>query len=246
LGRKARIGAATLIPKRDVMLERVDEAGRELRPASLLEALRERTKALHTQAERSGIIADILHGRGTRAGYALLLRNLLPVYATMESELLRHHGAPDIGAIVYPELHRAAAIKSDLEGLAGQWSELPLLPAALDYTAAISTASAGGGHRLIAHAYARYLGDLSGGQILKRLLARSLDLPASALSFYEFTAIEDVAAFKARYRAAIDQVGDGLDDFDGVVEEGARAFELNIELSNALQAAAAELDGRAS
>jgi len=123
---------------------------------------------------------------------------------------------------------------------------LPLLPAALAYAAAISAASAGAGHRLIAHAYARYLGDLSGGQILKRLLARSLDLPAAALSFYEFPAIADLAAFKESYRAAIEQAGDVLDDFDGVVEEGALAFELNIELSVALQAAAATIEGRAT
>jgi heme oxygenase (biliverdin-producing, ferredoxin) len=219
------------------MLKRVDEAGRQLRPASLLEALRERTKALHTQAERSGMIAEILQGRGTRTGYALLLRNLLPVYATMEAELLRHHGSLGVGTIVSPELNRAAAIEFDLGQLTDNWSELPLLPAAADYAAAISAASVGSGQRLIAHAYARYLGDLSGGQIIKRLLARSLDLPATALSFYEFPAISDIAAFKASYRAAIEQAGDELDDFDGVVEEGARAFELNIDLSVALQAA---------
>jgi len=229
------------------MLERVDGAGRQLRPASLLEALRERTRALHTQAERSGLIAEILHGRGTKAGYALLLRNLLPVYSTMEAELLRHHGSPGIGMIVFPELHRAAAIESDLDHLSGTWSGLPLLPAAVNYATAISMASsAGGGHRLIAHAYARYLGDLAGGQILKRLLERSLDLPATTLSFYEFPAIADIAAFKVSYRAAIEQAGDILDDFDSVVEEGALAFELNIELSVALQAAAATIEGRAT
>ena len=226
------------------MLKRVDEAGRKLRPASLLEALRERTKALHTQAERSGIIAEILHGRGTRAGYALLLRNLFPVYGTMEAELLRHHGSSGAGAMFCPELNRAAAIESDLGHLSDAWQELPLLPAARDYAAAIAAASAGAGQRLIAHAYARYLGDLSGGQIIKRLLARSLDLPATALSFYEFPAISDIAAFKASYRAAIEQAGDDVDDFNGVVEEGALAFELNIELSVALQDAAGQMDPR--
>jgi len=144
-------------------------------------------------------------------------------------------------AIVCPALNRAAAISFDLGQLADNWSELPLLPAARDYAAAISAASAGAGQRLIAHAYARYLGDLSGGQILKRLLARSLDLPPTALSFYEFPDISDISTFKATYRAAIEQAGDDLDDFDGVVEEGARAFELNIELSVALQAAADQM-----
>ncbi|XUM24561.1 biliverdin-producing heme oxygenase [Bradyrhizobium oligotrophicum S58] len=69
-------------------------AGRSARPASLLQAMRERTKTLHLTAERTGIVADLLRGRGTPEAYALLLRNLLPVYETLEAELLRHQGTP--------------------------------------------------------------------------------------------------------------------------------------------------------
>lgn len=221
------------------MLERLDTAGRALRPASLLEALRERTKDLHTRAERSGIIADILHGRASRDGYVLMLNNLLPVYRALEDRLASYAGSPLIGAIVRPELTRAAALQADLKSLSVEASTLTVLPATADYVNAIVQASGGDGGRLIAHAYARYLGDLSGGQIVKRLLARSLDLPPGALSFYDFPAIDDVATFKAEYRAAIDRAGDEIEDFEAVVEEGAMAFQLNIELSVALQAEAA-------
>src|SRR5215467_12155675 len=96
------------------MLERTDHVGHTLRPASLLEALRERTRDLHTRAERSGIIADILQARATREGYALLLRNLLPVYQSLEQQLARHAGSPQVGPVVRPELERSAAIAADL------------------------------------------------------------------------------------------------------------------------------------
>jgi len=221
------------------MLERLDTAGRSLRPASLLEALRERTKDLHTRAERSGIIADILHGRATRDGYVLMLRNLLPVYQALEERLASHAGSPLIGTIVRPELTRAVAIEADLKSLSAEAPTLAVLPATANYVNAIVQASAGDGGRLIAHAYARYLGDLSGGQIVKRLLARSLDLSPDALSFYDFPAIQYIAMFKAEYRAAIDRAGDEIEDFEAVVEEGAKAFQLNIELSVALQGEAA-------
>ena len=72
------------------MLERTEEAGHLLRPASLLAALRERTRELHIQAERSGFIADMLHGRASRHGYVLMLQNLLPVYRTLETQLAKH------------------------------------------------------------------------------------------------------------------------------------------------------------
>lgn len=223
------------------MLERLDGAECSLRPARLLEALRERTADLHTQAERSGIVADILRGRASRDGYVLMLRNLLPVYRALEDRLGRHAGSPAVGRIVRPELARAGAIAADLASLAAEPSALPVLPATARYVDAIDRAADGDGGRLVAHAYARYLGDLSGGQILKKLLARSLDLPPDALSFYEFPDIGDIAAFKAEYRAAIDRVGDEIGDFEAVVEEGATAFQLNIELSAELQTEAASL-----
>lgn len=208
--------------------------------SSLLDALRLRTRALHVEAERSGLIADILQGRGTRFSYALLLRNLHPVYATMERALERLKRAPVVGLIVYPELDRAAAIEADLAALSA--GELPLLPAAVRYAEAIEAAGSGEGLPLIAHAYTRYLGDLSGGQIIRRLLVRSLALPADALTFYDFPAISDIAAFKGAYRDGIERAGDLIGDFAVVVEEGARAFELNIELSVALQRSAAEIE----
>ncbi|HTO61991.1 MAG TPA: biliverdin-producing heme oxygenase [Bradyrhizobium sp.] len=221
------------------MLERTDRAGHGLRPASLLGALRERTRNLHARAERSGIIADILQGCATREGYALLLRNLLPVYQALERQLARHAGSPQVGPLVRPELERAGAIAADLLHLSASVAEMPVSPAAARYVDAINAASRGDGSRLIAHAYARYLGDLSGGQIVRRLLARSLNLPPAALSFHDFPAIADIAAFKAEYRAAIDHAGDESEDFGAIVEEGALAFELNIDLSIALQADAA-------
>src|ERR1700761_8855548 len=110
------------------MLERVDGAGRLERPAGFVETLRERTKALHMEAERTGIIAEILRGRGTKFGYALLLRNLLPVYAAMENALIEKSGTPALALIARPALFRAGAIAADLQALTSRAAELPLLP----------------------------------------------------------------------------------------------------------------------
>src|SRR5215510_7708052 len=100
------------------MLERVSDAGRDLRPASLLEALRERTRELHAAAERTGIVAEILHRRADLFGYALMLRNLLPVYRTMELALATLRDAAAVGLFVRPELDRAGAIEADLRVIA--------------------------------------------------------------------------------------------------------------------------------
>lgn len=208
------------------------------RPAiGLAAALRERTRALHVQAERSGMVREVLAGRASRHGYALLLRNLMPAYGRLEEGLERHRRAPGVHAFALPALYRARAIAADLEDLCGPaWPcALPLLPAGERYAGQVARAAAGDGSRLIAHAYTRYLGDLYGGQILRRILARSLGLGAPSLSFYDFPAIADAAAFTAGYRDALDRAALEIEDCAGVVAEAALAFELNIAVSRAVQ-----------
>lgn len=200
--------------------------------------MRERTRALHGQAERSGIIAAILRGQADRAGYGLLLRNLLPVYQALEAGLERHRATPGVGLLAEPAVFRARAIVRDLDHLyLDDWCEgLPVLPSAERYRAAVADAARGDGIRLIAHAYVRYLGDLSGGRMMRGLVARSLRLPDEALGFYAFPDIADPDRFKGDYRRAIDRAGRVIGDAGAVVEEAARAFRLNIDLSEAVAA----------
>jgi heme oxygenase len=208
-------------------------------PFSVVTALYLRTKTLHLEAERTGIIRELLRGSADRCGYILLLRNLLPAYQAMEQGLARHRKTPGIGALANYRLDRAPAIESDLDALCGQsWQdEIPLLPAGDRYARRVAEAAQDDGARLIAHAYTRYLGDLSGGLILQRLLARSLELQPAELSFYDFPRYPDLTALKAAYREALDRAGTHVDRPEDVVEEGALAFTLNIDLSCAVQAA---------
>jgi heme oxygenase (biliverdin-producing, ferredoxin) len=210
------------------------------RTCELANALKERTRSLHVRAERSGIIADILNGRVSRFGYALLLRNLLFAYQQLETGLDQHHLDPQLLAVARPEIYRSAALASDLAQLCGDdWERvLPLLPAGERYGRRIMMVAEHARAGLLAHAYARYLGDLNGGQVMKRILVQSLGLKACCLGFYDFPLIGDIKAFKADYRQAINCSAAEMADLNSVVEEGAVAFELNIELSEAAQKAA--------
>ena len=112
---------------------------------ALADLLRERTRVLHTRAERSGVIADLLHGRATRRAHALLLRNLLPAYESLEQGLERHRSETRMAALAQPCVYRSAAIESDLRAVVGDaWAvELPLLPEAERYAARVRAAAAG-------------------------------------------------------------------------------------------------------
>lgn len=210
-------------------------------PASIVTLLYLRTKTLHVEAERTGIIRDLLRGEASREGYIVLLRNLLPAYLAMEVGLERHRRSRGLGQLAAYRFDRATAIEADLVSLCGErWrQDVPLLAAGELYAARIAKAAEGDGAQLIAHAYTRYLGDLSGGQILQRLLARSLQLRPPELTFYDFPRFSDLEALKADYRRALDQAGTSFADGDAIVEEGALAFSHNIALSCAVQAAVA-------
>ncbi len=202
-------------------------------------AFRQQTRALHTQAEKSGIVHDLLVGTMTRSGYALLMRNLLPVYEAMEEALECRRASPGFQNIANTSVYRAASIRADLSAICGAgWSDaVPLLGAGRRYAERIATIAAGDGFGLIAHAYARYLGDLNGGQILKRLLNRSLGLKSEALTFYDFPGIADLDSFKKDYRAGIDAAAHFIAEPKPVIEEAAAAFNFNIQLSEAVKAA---------
>lgn len=210
------------------------------RQDGVVAALHQRTRALHLEAERSGIIADILRGEAERDSYVLLLRNLHAAYRQLEQGLIHHQHTPALDRLSAYRFDRAGAIAADLDALCGPaWRhEVPLLPAGQHYVDRLAQATRGDGSLLIAHAYTRYLGDLSGGQIVQRLLVKSLGLRPDQLSMYEFRGHGDPAALKTAYRAALEQAGALAADPAAVIEEGAVAFSHNIALSIAVKAAA--------
>ncbi len=197
--------------------------------------LREATADAHREAERTGFVADLLRGRATRSGYALFLRNLVPVYAALETALDGHvgGGAGVPAPFADRRLRRLPALLADLDALVGAgWERtVAVLPEAEAYALAIRGAGRGEGHRLLAHAYVRILGDLSGGQILKPLLARLYGL--EALAFYDFPAFADTRAPKVAMREALDAVAS--DGAAAIVAEAVAAFRHTIALSNAVR-----------
>jgi heme oxygenase (biliverdin-producing, ferredoxin) len=203
----------------------------------LADRLQERTAALHREAERSGFFRAMLQGRASREGYALFLFNLLPAYRELECKLEGGGGDAAASALALPALYRSAAIVADLRTLCGAEGDRrpPLLPQGAAYRDRVAAAAGGG--RLLAHAYVRYLGDLNGGRILRRVLARAPGLEPEALGFYDFPGVADADRFAASCRAAVDRVELG-DAEPAALDEACAAFELNIRLSQAVAAAA--------
>lgn len=201
--------------------------------------MRNRTRALHQDAERSGIVARMIAGSIDRLGYRLYLQNLLPVYRSLEAALERLQQEPAIAPVFQPALFRRAALASDIIALGGEaLGSSAVLPAARALAEHIERIAArDGGARLIAHVYTRYLGDLNGGQIIAARLQKSLGLDETALRFHHFADLAAPADTAHTLRTAIDRAGAVLPDATSVVEEAATAFAMNIEISRHVEAA---------
>lgn len=195
--------------------------------------LREGTKSVHRKAEQSGIMQDILRRKITRGPYVLLLRNLVEVYEALEQAMRENATHPGVAPLFFAVLERVGPLEEDLTALHGStWrTDLPVLPGAKAYADRIRSVSKSSPALLAAHSYTRYLGDLSGGQILRKMLGEGLGLEGGrGTAFYDFPAIADPNTFKQGYREALDKLPIGPTMADQVVAEAVQAFELNSRL----------------
>ena len=200
---------------------------------SLAQRLKAETKALHTAAERSRFMAVLLRGQMGRAPYCAMLRNLHAIYAALEPALARRARHPVIAPVFLPGLVRTDALADDLLALHGaDWpSAFELLPTSLRYVAHLHAIEAGHPERLLAHAYVRYLGDLSGGQMLRRIVRQSMALPpGQGTAFYEFGTSEETVQLKRAYREGLEQLQPDEATARAIVAEARRAFELHMQL----------------
>ena len=198
--------------------------------ASLAERLRHETRDLHTEVERSILMRALLRGELSLAAYCMLLRNLHPIYLALEAALVRHAADAALAPVSVPALFRSDALAQDLQRLYGDsWAQtIGLEPATQLYVARLRQLEEANPALLVAHAYVRYLGDLSGGQLLKRIVAKNLQLPSgTGTAFYDFGDADRTQALTRAFRAGLDNIPADEARIGAIVAEAKRAFALH-------------------
>lgn len=192
----------------------------------LSERLPRATRELHVQAERAGVMRRLLAGRVGRTEYVRLLASLHAIYVALEEAL----AAPGVRTHVeLPLLDRADALLRDLADHGAMPRTVPPAPLAATYAARVVELRDTDPVLVASHAYVRYLGDLSGGQILRGIVAQALALPPGrGVAFYTFGDDVAVAQAKADIRTALDALP--ADRHDDVVAEARAAFERHVAL----------------
>lgn len=194
--------------------------------------LREGTREAHRAVERCRFVRNLLRGDLTQATYARYLAALHRLYAGLEAGLEVHREHPCVAPMVWPALWRAAAVAADLEALLGPaWAEHVAQDRLADpYVDRLAALTAEDPPLLVAHAYTRYLGDLSGGQVLAGAVAR---FAPDAVALYAFPGL-DVTEARHGFRARLDALPLGSLAEAAVVAEAGRAFALLTGLMEAL------------
>ncbi len=200
--------------------------------------LREATDEAHQAAERSAFVGDLVEGRLTLHEFAGLVAQLHAVYIVLE-EAVAACDDPVAAPFFRRELDRAPALAADLDHLVPDpATRPPLVPATIDYCDRVREIGATWTGGLLAHHYVRYLGDLSGGQILGRVIQRVYELPDGlGTAAYRFEHIDSPKRFKDEYRDALDRVPFDDDERARIVAEANRAFAHNTAMFEELSAA---------
>ena len=204
---------------------------------SLATALKEGTKESHSAAENTKFVASFLRGVVDYEEYRKLLTNFYYVYDTMEQRI-RETEDPMVQAIKSEDLERKEAIERDLEYYYGpDWKDKQTPSEACNkYCHRLNEVAEQNPYLLVAHHYTRYIGDLSGGKILKEITARVLNPPeGKGLDFYEFPSIPNAKLFKQNYRAILDNLGTSVPQENALIAEANYAFELNMFMFDEIQ-----------
>jgi heme oxygenase len=200
--------------------------------------LREATEEAHRGAENTDFVVALVEGALPRDEFTRLVRQLHAVYSVLEDATAASTD-PHLEPVLVPELARVPALEADLEYLAGPgWrDDFALVPATEAYCERMRATCFDSSGGLVAHHYVRYLGDLSGGQILGRVVARVYELPDGlGTAAYRFDEIASPKRFKEDYRARLDALPWDDDERERAAAEAVHAFAHNTAIFRDLHA----------
>lgn len=203
--------------------------------------LREGTKHAHTAAENTAFMKCFLKGIVEREPFRKLTADLYFVYRALEEAMDEHREHPVVSKLYFPELKRVSKLEADLAYYYGeQWrDQIDASPKGVAYVERIQKVAQENPTLLIAHAYVRYMGDLSGGQSLRNIARSAMNLPADkGTGLHEFDAfptVEARRAFKMTYRDALNSIDVDDATAQAIVDEANLAFKMNRDVFHEME-----------
>ena len=200
--------------------------------------IKEGTKKSHSAAENTSFVKSFLKGVVNKESYRGLISDFYFVYSALEEEVSKLQDHPVVGTLDLPELRRKLSLEMDVRYYYGPiWRSLIKPSEACErYVNRIREVAKNEPELLVGHHYTRYLGDLSGGQILKGIAEKAMELGnGEGLKFYEFQNIEDSKTYKQGYREKLNNLPIDQHQADAIIVEANYAFRLNMYMFDTLE-----------
>lgn len=200
---------------------------------NLAQQLREGTTKSHSMAENVSFVKSFLGGVVDKDSYKMLIANLYFIYDAIERQICQNKENSAVSAIYFPELFRKQSLIQDLIYYYGENWSIQIHPssATMVYVNRINQIGSTAPELLIAHSYTRYIGDLSGGQILKKIAKNAMNLSDNqGTTFYDFDLIDDEKVFKDLYRKSLNNIPLTKQQVDQIIAEANLSFNLNMKI----------------
>lgn len=190
---------------------------------------------MHRDAEGSTYLAALTAGQLDLTAYAALVSQHAVIYQALEDLTDAFADDPIAGQFAFPELARRPHLEADLAFLATQGIPAAAPTAATTRYAERLAELAKWPGGFVAHHYVRYLGDLSGGQAIGRLIATAYGLVpgGDGVRFYSFDNVSP-KPFKDNYRALLDNAPFDEREQEEVLDEVLLAYKFNVEVLTSL------------
>ena len=201
-------------------------------PESFSERLKTATWNHHTAAEYHGFTQALLEGELSLDGYTAMVAQHHFAYVALENVGRALSDDPIAGRFLRPELERVPALAADLEHLLGaDWRDrVTPSPATRTYVARIEQ-MIDHPEGFVAHHYTRYMGDVSGGQFIRRIAAKAYGFTDGAgVAFYDFSALGSLPRFRSGYREHLDALPLDEAAANFLIQETRLAYQLNTEV----------------
>jgi heme oxygenase len=186
-------------------------------------SLREITKDKHHEAETTKFAKLLLGGKIEKQEYASYLVQMLEIYSVLEYHCAANGFLDSLGG-----LPRISGIYEDLCEIDPDKQVRHLVPSTRTYVEYLSSLAADPDkvNLLKAHLYCRHMGDLFGGQIIKKQVAH-----ISSGKFYDFTNVDEL---KVAIRSILtDDLGDEANvAFDYTIKIMRELYEPSLEHAN--------------
>ena len=206
---------------------------------ALSELLREGTSINHREAERRPFMRVFFKGETPREAYAEWMSRQWFIYAALEDVGLALADHPVVGVMHTPALARAEALDRDLRILRGDaWRDRAKpSPVTEEYIERIRWCGDAFPEGWVAHAWLRYLGNVGGQEILRRLAVKinGFDPDGPGMDFFRYD-VGEVRAFFGDFHGRMNSMPVDDDAKRRIVEEGDLAFRMNMSLTDELAA----------